>query len=65
MRESSDGYRSPSRVWRAPAILSLLTLSGLTASLLSDGRLQLLAWTGMGTPLIAFIYELGKSNQTR
>lgn len=52
------------RIWRAPVMLALLTLSGLISALLSEGIGDQWAWFALGLP-VAVIARYGLVPRTR
>lgn len=41
------------RVYRAPALLAVSTVLGLSSALLGDGGWDALSWAALGVPLLA------------
>ncbi len=44
-------------VFRIPLLLAALTVLGLVAGLLGDEALDVLAWFGLGLPVLACLYK--------
>lgn len=44
-------------VFRIPLMLAAVTVAGLVAGLLGDGLLDVLAWLGLGLPVLACVYK--------
>ena len=49
--------RGASPVFRTPLLLAALTVIGLVAGLLGDDWLDVLAWVGLGIPVLACLYK--------
>ncbi len=53
----AEGPRSPYPVFRIPALFAGLMLLGLVVGLLGDGGFDLLAWAGLGIPLLVGLHR--------
>jgi hypothetical protein len=52
----------PSRVWRWPLGLAVLTLLGLLSALLGEGGAWwVLSWLALATPLLVIVFCVAKS----
>lgn len=55
--------KAPSRipmraVFGVPAVIFVLSLVGLIAALTGDGVRDVVAWIGLGVPVVAFVWAL-------
>ncbi len=54
---ASPAPRRAQAVFRIPLLLAAVTVGGLVAGLLGDGLPDVLAWFGLGLPVLACVYK--------
>lgn len=60
-RHTAEPYR---RIFRWPLWLAFITIAGLVAGLLGDGGFDVLAWLGLGIPLLVCVWaSLGRQSR--
>lgn len=53
---SGRRHRSTRRIFAIPALIAIVTLTGLVAALLGDGWQDVLSWVGLSIPVITALH---------
>jgi hypothetical protein len=54
----SGRFRRTGRIFGAPVLIAVLTVFGLLAALLGEGRWHALAWLALSIPLVAIAWNV-------
>ena len=56
-RQTQKTCHKPQSLWRMPILLALVSGAGLLLALLASDTWHLLAWLGVGAPLLVIVWQ--------